>query len=167
VKWTARTSGTTNDLNSVFGTSDGKGLWVVGRRGTILESRDGAPWTARTSPTTSYLQSVFGTSDGKRLWAVGYEGTILESRDGAQWTTARTSGGTTNDLNSVFGTSDGKGLWVVGRRGTILESSDTTATSPQVFSLPAPLTSLRNTPWRLSSVLRTSPVRMPPPATAR
>ncbi len=36
--WNARTSGTTNWLHSIFGTSDGKRLWAVGDKGTILEA---------------------------------------------------------------------------------------------------------------------------------
>ena len=38
--WTARSSGTTQPLISIFGTSDGKRLWAVGERGTIIESDD-------------------------------------------------------------------------------------------------------------------------------
>ena len=71
----------TADIHSVFGTSDGKRLWAVGDKGTILESSDGEHWNARISGTTSDLSSVFGTSDGKRLWAVGVRGTILVSRN--------------------------------------------------------------------------------------
>jgi hypothetical protein len=36
--WNARTSGTTSDLRSVYGTRDGKPLWAVGAGGTILEA---------------------------------------------------------------------------------------------------------------------------------
>jgi photosystem II stability/assembly factor-like uncharacterized protein len=76
----ARDSGTTQELTSIFGTSDGKHLWVVGQNGTILESDDGgATWTARNSGTTNNLWSIFGTSGGQHLWAVGDHGTILES----------------------------------------------------------------------------------------
>jgi photosystem II stability/assembly factor-like uncharacterized protein len=133
----------TPDLNSVFGTSDGKRLWAVGAKGTILESSDGDHWNVRTSGTTSDLNAVFGTSDGKRLWVVGQEGTILESSDGEHWN-ARTSG-TTEDLNSVFGTSDGKRLWAVTARGTILESSDGEHWNARTSGTPDALTSVFGT----------------------
>jgi photosystem II stability/assembly factor-like uncharacterized protein len=75
-----RNSNTTEDLHSIFGTSDGQRLWAVGFASVIAESDDGgATWTARKSETTHLLRSIFGTSDGKRLWAVGSFGTILES----------------------------------------------------------------------------------------
>jgi hypothetical protein len=108
------------DLRSIW-TSDGKRLWAVGDRGTILESDDGEHWNARSSGTPNGLLSIFGTSDGKRLWAVGDIGTILESDDGEHWN-ARSSG-TSNDLLSIFGTSNGKRLWAVGQTGSILEAA--------------------------------------------
>jgi len=120
--WNPLASGTRNDLYSIFGTSDGKRLWAVGDKGTILESSDGEHWNPLTIGPPNALTSIFGTSDGKRLWAVGEKGTILESNGGEYWT-ALTSG-TPSDLFSVFGTSDGKRLWAVGEKGTILESSD-------------------------------------------
>ncbi len=134
--WTARNSGSSAYLESIFGTGDGRHLWVVGVNGTILESDDGgATWTARYSGTTNILTSIFGASDGERLWAVGGQGTIVESVDGgASWTARRS--GTTNGLGSIFGTSDGKRLWIVGSSdwplakssSTILESDDGGAT---------------------------------------
>ena len=43
--WVARNSGTVYPLASIFGTNDGKRLWAVGARGTIVESDDsGATW---------------------------------------------------------------------------------------------------------------------------
>jgi len=127
--WTARKSGTTQGLTSIFGAIDGQRLWAVGWYGTILESDDrGETWTARHSGTTNALLSVFGTSDGQHLWAVGQLGTIAESDDGgANWTGRKS--GTKSDLYSIFGTSDGKRLWAVGydnnaNLGAILESGD-------------------------------------------
>jgi photosystem II stability/assembly factor-like uncharacterized protein len=130
--WTARYSGAPGYLTSIFATSDGKHLWVVGSdSGTIVESDDGGvSWTERYSRTTNALHSIFGASDGKRLWVVGENGTILESDDGGATWAARNSG-TTHSLLSIFGTSDGKRLWAVGSSdyptadsSTILESDD-------------------------------------------
>ena len=119
IPWTVRYTGKTQILRSIFGTSDGQHLWVVGNdwqanKGMILVSDDkGETWSTRNSGTNSVLESIFGTSDGQRLWAVGGEGTILESDDmGATWM-ARNSG-TTLNLYSIFGTSDGNRLWAVG-----------------------------------------------------
>jgi photosystem II stability/assembly factor-like uncharacterized protein len=79
--WQPQASGTTNDLYSVYGSGDGKTLWAVGDRGTILHSADGATWQPQTSGTTKYLVSVHGSGDGKTLWAVGAGGTILHNQD--------------------------------------------------------------------------------------
>jgi hypothetical protein len=67
VNWTARASGTGNQLNGV---TYGNGLFVaVGRDGTILTSPDGATWTARTSGTGN---SLLGVAYGNGLFvAVG------------------------------------------------------------------------------------------------
>jgi photosystem II stability/assembly factor-like uncharacterized protein len=112
-KWVVRSSGTGQDLNSIFATSDGRRVWAVGGKGTILESDDrGATWTARNSGTINDLNSIFGTGDGRRLWAVGDSGMILESADGGTSWTERNSG-TSNELSPIFGTSDGKHLWVL------------------------------------------------------
>ena len=120
--WNPRNSRTQNSLNSIFGTSDGRCLWAVGYKGTILKSDDGGEdWNPRNSRTQNGLDSIFGTSDGRRLWAVGYKGTILESDDGGEHWNPRTSG-TTGWLASIFGTSDGRRLWAVGFMGTILEA---------------------------------------------
>ena len=122
--WTALNSGTTNDLYSISGTSDGKRLWAVGQSGTILESEDGgATWTPRNSGTTWGLARIFGASDGMRLWVVGDHGTILESDDGGATWKARKSDAA-GFLWSISGTSDGRRLWAVGDNGTILESDD-------------------------------------------
>jgi photosystem II stability/assembly factor-like uncharacterized protein len=120
--WTDQTSGKTLTLFSVFGTSDGRRVWVVGDLGTILESSDdGAHWGEQVSRAGA-LFSGFATSDGKRAWAVGFRGTIVDSSDGEHW--AMRASGTQYSLFSVFGTSDGKRAWVVGDKGTILESTD-------------------------------------------
>jgi photosystem II stability/assembly factor-like uncharacterized protein len=124
-KWVVRSSGTGQDLNSIFATSDGGHVWAVGGKGTILESDDrGATWTARNSGTINDLNSIFGTGDGRRLWAVGGKGTILESADGGTSWTALDSG-ITKDLTSIFGTSDGRHLWVLDPdEGAIVKSDD-------------------------------------------
>jgi photosystem II stability/assembly factor-like uncharacterized protein len=70
-------------LESIFGTPDGRHLWVVGTNGVILQSDDkGFTRTIRHSGTTEILFSIVGSRDGHHLWAVGNRGTILESDSG-------------------------------------------------------------------------------------
>jgi photosystem II stability/assembly factor-like uncharacterized protein len=130
-------------LYSIFGTSDGRSLWAVGAKGTILHSADGEHWTAQTSGTQNFLSSIFGTSDGRSLWAVGAKGTILHSADGERWT-AQTSG-TQDLLHSIFGTSDGRSLWAVGEKGTILHSADGEHWTAQTSGTQNPLSSIYGT----------------------
>jgi photosystem II stability/assembly factor-like uncharacterized protein len=69
--WNNQAGGTKEGLNSIFGTSDGKVLWVVGESGTILRSGDsGKHWKRKFSGTNENLNSIFGISDGKHLWVV-------------------------------------------------------------------------------------------------
>jgi photosystem II stability/assembly factor-like uncharacterized protein len=122
--WKAVERGTTEDLNSIFGTNDGGRLWAVGGNGIVLESSDqGVSWTARNSKTTAVLLSVSGTSDGSRLLAVSLFGQIVESEDAGITWTARNSG-TATSLCAIFGTSDGRRMWVAGSFGKILRSDD-------------------------------------------
>jgi len=120
-----RNSGTTQQLFSIFGTSNGRHLWAAGMAGTILESDDGGKsWTTRRGGIDEWLYMIFGTSDGKRLWVVGDAGRVLESSDrGTTWA-IRNSDPAESVITSIFGTSDGKRLWAVAAGGTILESND-------------------------------------------
>jgi len=120
--WAHQSSETQASLNAIFGTPDGKKLWVVGGTGTILHSTDGEHWTAQSSKVSYSLHSIFGTQDGSQLWAVGDFGTVLHSTDGKHW--AVQSSGTKAFLFSVYGTLDGKLLWAVGDAGTILHTAD-------------------------------------------
>jgi hypothetical protein len=55
-------------LNSIFGTSDGKRLWAVDEKGTILASGDGGEhWNRRDSGTQKHLRSIIGSMDGLAL----------------------------------------------------------------------------------------------------
>ena len=72
--WIPQPSGTTNNLNGIWGT-DANNIWVVGDSGTLLKW-NGAAWTAQTSGTVSKLYDVWG-SDANNFWAVGLAGTIL------------------------------------------------------------------------------------------
>jgi hypothetical protein len=67
-------SGTTNRLNGVWGSSS-TDVFVVGRFGMILHY-DGTSWSAMSSGTTDSLLGVWGSSNTD-VFAVGSSGTIL------------------------------------------------------------------------------------------
>jgi photosystem II stability/assembly factor-like uncharacterized protein len=143
--WFTRTSGTTESLNSLFGTPDGKHLWAVGIHGVFVQSNDeGLTWTAAHIGPGSDLYGIFGTSQGQ-LWAIGDFGTILQSTDlGAHWTPA--SSGTKVLLNTGFAPSNAGRRYIVGRDGTILESSGTATTwSARTISNPGNPVSITGT----------------------
>ena len=58
-RWEAQSSGTTNWLESIFGSSDGAQLWAVGDSGTILHyTAQAGRWEAQSSGTDAELFSV-------------------------------------------------------------------------------------------------------------
>jgi hypothetical protein len=112
-EWAAMTSGTTNNLNGVWGSS-GSDVFAVGDSGSIFHY-DGTAWSAVASPTPNNLNGVWGTA-GSYVFAVGDNGTILRY-DGLNWLTIPSA--TTNNLNRVWGNSDSD-VFTVGDSGTIL-----------------------------------------------
>jgi len=95
--WSAMSSGTTNNLNGLWGSS-GSDVFAVGDNGTILHY-DGTAWSAMTSLTTNNLNAIWGIS-ANFAFAVGAHGTILQY-DGLNWLTVPST--TTNNLNAVWG----------------------------------------------------------------
>ena len=126
-RWTQRTSGTTQNLNSVYGYYNN--VVAVGNNGTILTSEDyGVTWTSRASGTTQNLNKVIMLPTGTRI-VVGNGGTIITSDFGDDWT-VRTSP-TANNLRGVsypyYATPGITRLIIaVGAGGTILTSTDGT-----------------------------------------
>ncbi len=112
-EWSAMDSGTTNNLNGLWGSS-GSDVFAVGDAGTILHY-DGIAWSAVASPTTENLNGIWGSS-ATDAFAVGDNGTILRY-DGSNWLTIPSA--TTNNLNRVWGNSDSD-VFAVGDAGTIL-----------------------------------------------
>ncbi len=123
-----RPSVTSNSLDKIVASSDGRRLWAVGPAGTILKSTDGGEsWARKDSGTQQGLWGVAVSSDGRTLWAVGSFGTILKSTDsGESW--ALKSSGTKADLVGVAASSGEQTLWTVGgtpdNSRTILKSTD-------------------------------------------
>jgi photosystem II stability/assembly factor-like uncharacterized protein len=83
INWTARTSGTSEQLLGVAW----EGVFVaVGSNRTVLTSLDGTTWTPQTAPAGmgSFLNAV--AHDGREFVAVSSGQAIMTSPDGAAWT---------------------------------------------------------------------------------
>jgi hypothetical protein len=132
-------SGTTNNINGVWGSSDSN-VFAVGNGGTILHY-DGAAWSAKASPTVNNLNSIWGSLP-THVFAVGDNGTILHY-DGTTWSTQASP--VTNKLNSVWGFSD-LYAYAVGDDGALLFYNGTW-TSPMP---PGTFTVNLNAVWGLS-----------------
>ena len=127
IRWTTRTSGTTNQINSM---AYGNGVFVrVGIVGTIGTSTDGVTWTVRTSGTTSRIEKVafgngtfvYGQSGG------GVAGQIVgrRSTDGITWTTITAP----NSPRNVTALSYVNGIFLLGTSasatgGSLYKSTD-------------------------------------------
>jgi hypothetical protein len=135
--WSVMTSGTTNNLNSIWGSS-GSDVFAVGDSGTILHY-DGTAWSAVASPTTDNLNSIWGSSNTHAI-AVGDNGTILHY-DGLNWLEAQSN--TTNNLNGVWGSSTVY-AFAVGDAGTFLYYYNDSWSSPMP---PGTITANLNAVW--------------------
>ncbi len=106
VNWTAVTSPTTNDLNSVavLATTDSATLATtftavaVGNNGTVLTSPDGIHWTSQTVSPASNLNAVTAWS---QFVAVGAGGNVFTSLNGTTWSLV--TSGTAATLYGVIG----------------------------------------------------------------
>ncbi len=122
--WTAKTSGTTKDLHSVFFATEDIG-WVSGADGTILRTTNaGTDWTAQTSSAAVALKTIAFKNYAIGV-AAGENGTIVRTTDGGT-TWAAVNSGVAFTLNKLFWISDN--VWAVGNSGTILKSTDSGAT---------------------------------------
>ncbi len=120
--WSAMTSGTTVQLNGVWG-SNASNIFAVGASGTIRRY-NGSAWSTSTSGTTVQLKSIWG-SNASNVFAVGASGTIRKY-NGTSWS-AMTSGITglfPPSLNGVWGSS-ASNVFAVGASGTILKYNGT------------------------------------------
>jgi hypothetical protein len=126
VEWGTMTSGTTNNLNGVWGSS-ATDVFAVGASGTILHY-NGTSWSAMTSGTTNILHGVWGSS-GTDVFAVGDvddesgSGTILQY-NGTSWSTVPLCA-QCHRFNGVWGSS-ATDVFVVGEAGTILHYNGST-----------------------------------------
>ncbi len=120
--WITMISGTTNDLNNVWG-SAGTDIYAVGKSGTIRHF-DGFSWKGISSGITTDLYGIWGDSSTD-VFAVGSSGIVLHY-DGSTWSSMIS--GTTNTLNGVWGTN-GTNVFAVGNSGTIIHYDGSTWSS--------------------------------------
>lgn len=118
ISWTARASGTTNDLHGVLWAANVRFV-AVGANGTTLQSTDAVNWSTVASGTTNDLYGVAEFGDAPL--AVGAGGTILLSSSGGLGWNAVASG-TTTDL---YAAATGNGRVVaVGAGGTVIHTDN-------------------------------------------
>jgi len=98
--WVVQSSGTTQDLFGVWGSS-ASDVFAVGQGGTILHY-DGSSWSVQVSGTTAELSGVWGSSPTD-VFAVGRPATILHF-DGSRWS-AQSGAVPQSFLRGVWGTS--------------------------------------------------------------
>ncbi len=120
--WAPMTSGTTQNLKGIWGSS-ASDVFAVGLGGTILHF-DGSTWSAMASGTTADLHAIWGAA-ANDVFAVGGNfpnGTILHY-NGSAWS-AMTSG-TTGPLRGVWGSS-ASDVFAVGDGYTIVHYDGST-----------------------------------------
>lgn len=119
--WFAQASGTGNNLNGVFMTSNNAGI-VVGQSGTILKtSNGGTNWNSVNSGTSVHLFSVYFIN-GNTGWVVGDVGVILKTTNaGATWGTQPTGVGYQLRSVSFINTTTG---YAAGWYGTFLRTTN-------------------------------------------
>ncbi len=125
---------TTNHLQSVALSSDGKSALAVGEDGTILKSSDaGQSWQSIASGSNAALRAIAFSPDGKIAFAVGDRGAILKSSDAGQSWQSIASGNKTM-LNSLAFSLDGKSVLMLGGNGIVLKSGDSGQTWQSIVS---------------------------------
>ncbi|MBI4566775.1 MAG: hypothetical protein HY719_00095 [Planctomycetes bacterium] len=103
--FTASPSGTTQNLEGVFGAPDASAIWAVGAAGTIQKSTDrGVSWTAQGVGAGVDFLAVWAY-DAQNVFAVGKGGKVYATTNGGAAWSAQTSN-TTKDLHAVFGVTD-------------------------------------------------------------
>lgn len=122
--WTAQTSNTSSNLQSIFFINSNTG-WTAGWNGSILKTTNsGTNWISLSSGTVTRLNGI-SFSDANNGRVVGDSGKIRATIDGGASWFAQTSGVLPNkSINSVFfrpGTSIG---WAAGSSSTLIGTTN-------------------------------------------
>jgi hypothetical protein len=115
--WRKQTSGTTQNLNGLWGSS-ASDLYAVGAGGAILHSRGDGQWSAQSSGTTMTLSAVWGSS-AQDLYVVGAQ-TVLRSTGDGQWHSETAPG---NAYEAVWGSGAGD-VYIAGILGIAHSTGD-------------------------------------------
>lgn len=127
--WTARTSGTSLQINDVVWDATSSQFVAVGASGLVLTSSTGISWTPRTSGTGNALIAVCGSPNG--IMAVGANGTAVLSINGVAWSTSPS--GTTEAFSAVAPDPGSTPVFVaVGSSGVIFSITRTASSQFQV-----------------------------------
>ena len=119
--WSLKTSGTGQNLNSIFFVNNTIG-WAAGDSGTIRKTTNrGETWTGQTSGTGNALESVFFVTPNLG-WVAGGSGTVLKTTDGGT-TWADQSSGTGNRIKEIYFQSATRGSFLEDN-GTIRKTTD-------------------------------------------
>src|SRR5262249_22898129 len=102
LQWDAQVSGTTDDLNAIWGSS-ATDLYAVGNSGTLLHSTGNGIWTAQDSGLGfEDLAGVWGSS-ATDVYLVGGFGGVVHSTGNGMWTSVANPGN--NWLTAIAGNS--------------------------------------------------------------
>lgn len=119
--WSVLTSGTSNDLQSVWFTSASNG-WIAGNGGVVLKTvNGGTSWVRDLTVGASENLMCVRFADASHGWFVGASGVVVRTANGgATWSRTHP---TAVQLNGVA-FADTLNGWAVGATGTILGSHD-------------------------------------------
>ncbi|MEO8514016.1 MAG: YCF48-related protein [Ignavibacteria bacterium] len=119
--WFAQSSGTANNLTSVYFANANTGL-VVGQLGTVVKTTNGGTnWVAQASGVNNHLFGVFFINPTTG-WIVGDVGLILKSTNGGSTWAAQNS--TTNVQLTSVSFRDANTGYVVGWYGNFLRTTN-------------------------------------------
>jgi photosystem II stability/assembly factor-like uncharacterized protein len=114
--WNAQTSGTTQNINSVYFTSTSNGF-VAGDAGIILKtSNSGSSWAAVSSGISDKINSIFPSSTSVLYFATDNPSLYKSTNNGSSWNSQ--SPQTSTEINSLSFFSDNTGAFV-GQGGKI------------------------------------------------
>lgn len=131
-EWVKQKSGTLAWLHSVYFVNQNRG-WIVGSKGTYLETKDGGnTWTPKKGITQDNIRDIYFL-DENTGWALCEQDIygdavspsyILKTTDGGiGWSNVDLEGEGSERIARLFFSKDGRG-WAVGEAGTVYEMTD-------------------------------------------
>lgn len=129
--WRSVKGVTTEDLKSVFVSSNGQGIWAVGGESLLYSDDWGKHWNSRSLRANCSPRSITGSNDGRMLW-VACSATVLFSQNGGRDWHLKPSPvvagvGYVYEFFSIHSNADGSRLWAqatVALVPTVIHSRD-------------------------------------------